>query len=181
MNRFLPFVIFAALAVLLAFFLLAQQQRLQTSGADMKQTALPALNLKPLEGNAAWQQEKLKGQLTLLNFFASWCTPCAAEMPELVALKKQFPQLHMVGVVWNDDPTATHKFLKEHGNPFEAIWLDPNGSSTMALGIRGIPETMIVDGAGNIRYRLGAPITQGLREGEIAARMQQLLAEMEGK
>jgi len=80
-------------------------------------------------------------------------------MPELIALKKQFPQLEVQGIAWNDAPKVLRAWLKKHGNPFNAVWLDEKGDATIALGIKGVPETIIVDGQGNIRYRLTGPIT----------------------
>lgn len=176
MTRFTPLMLFLGLALLLAFLLLTQVDR-RAIHASTEPQPLPALSLQPLDSKHPWDQAALLGQVTVINIFASWCTPCAAEMPELVALKKQFPDVRVIGVVWNDDPKTIRAFLKQHGNPFEALWLDPKGNATIALGIKGIPETLVVDARGTIRYRLPGILTQNLRTGEVATLLTELQQE----
>jgi cytochrome c biogenesis protein CcmG, thiol:disulfide interchange protein DsbE len=161
--RFVPVVGFLVLVVLLTLMLVARPD-----AGKQADKPLPVLTLKTLDGKAQWDQGVLAGKVTVINFFASWCTPCIAEMPELMALKKQFPQAQFYGVVWNDDPKTMAGWLKKYSNPFDQVWFDGKGESTIALGIKGIPETLIIDGEGVVRYRQAGPITKALREGEIA-------------
>ncbi len=170
MTRFIPVLGFLGLVGLLAFMLVTNK-----GPNDNGIKVLPALQLTHIDTKAAWKPESLNGKLTVFNVFASWCTPCAAEMPELIALKKQFPQIEVQGIAWNDEPVTLKLWLKKHGNPFNNVWLDVKGESTIALGIRGVPETLIVDGAGNIRYRHSGPVTKPLLEKEIAPLITQLL------
>lgn len=137
---------------------------------------LPTLALKPYASKTEWNQSKLQGRVTLLNFFASWCRPCATEMPDLAALKKQYPDLHIEGVAWNDEPLALETFLKKHGNPFRAVWIDPKGDATITLGIRGIPESILVDAKGQVRFVLHGPLNPRVRP-TLDALIPQLLAE----
>lgn len=173
--RIIPFVVFCSLTFALAFVLITRQEPTLAGAASNE--VLPALSVVTLEGNKPWDTAQLRGHVTFINFFASWCAPCAAEMPELSALKKRFPQLKMAGVVWNDKPAATKTFFKQNGNPFTSLWLDPEGSAGISLGIRGIPESFIVDSQGIVRYRLGAMLTPELREKEIDALLTKLLTE----
>lgn len=173
--RIAPFAIFLVMSLLFAVMLLDKGK--PTSPGTASQKPLPALSIATLDGKKQWDHEALKGRVTVLNFFATWCTPCAAEMPELAALKQQFPDIHLEGVAWNDEPKALQSWLKKHRNPFAHVWLDEKGDATIALGIRGIPETFIVDRQGMVRYRLAGPLTPDLREGEIGALLNTLLSE----
>lgn len=172
MMRYLPIAAFAALVLALAGMLVMNHPDPQ---AETK--PLPSLTLAPLDGNAIWHQEALNGQVTVINFFASWCVPCAAEMPELTAFKKQFPGIKLHGIAWNDDPATLRQWLKKNGNPFDAIWIDPKGDATIALGIRGVPETVFVDHRGMVRYRLTGIMNPQVRAQEIDALTRQMLEE----
>ncbi len=172
MKRFIPIFIFVLFVALLAALLLRPKDEEHQASQP-----LPTLTLTPFAKGAAWNQDALKGRVTLINFFASWCTPCEAEMHEFVALRKQFPPLNMVGVAWNDDEKTLGGWLKKHGNPFHGVWVDMKGENTIALGIKGIPETLIIDGAGRVRYRLAGPVTEALLENEINPLLTQLMVE----
>lgn len=164
MKRFIPLAIFMVLAWGLAFALL------QPKKAPVAQlTQLPALTLPALKGTQTLTLNAMQGDVSLINFFASWCTPCAAEMPEIAALKKQFPKVKFHGVVWNDTPETLQPWLKKNGNPFGALWLDEGGKAAVALGIRGIPETYIVDRHGNVIHHLAGPLNPDTKEAIIAA------------
>lgn len=175
MRRF-PFIVFAAIVYLLGM-LLINQNAPEGRHAEGVDKPLPVMAIRTMDDGKAWDHEALKGKVTVLNFFASWCSPCAKEMPELIALKKQFPAIRLEGVAWNDSLKALTPWLKEHNNPFDEVWLDTRGDATIALGIRGIPETIIVDANGVVRYRLSGALIPIVREGEIAALITELLAE----
>lgn len=173
--RKLPILVFLLLAISFTLMLLRKEAPVAPGGTS--DAPLPALTLTTLDGKTVWRTDALKGHVTLINFFASWCAPCAAEMPELVALKKQFPDLVIEGVAWNDDPAKIHGWLKQHGNPYARLWLDKTGSATIALGIRGIPESFLIDRQGTVRYRLPAPVTPELRAGELGTTIAEVLHE----
>ena len=173
--RIAPFAIFISLSLLLVALLLRQQMPLEAGSAS--NSAFPTISITSLDGKKSWKQEDLLGHVTVLNFFASWCSPCAAEMPELAELKKQFPNVRLEGVAWNDAPKTLNTWLKKNGNPFRNVWLDKSGDATMALGIRGIPETFVIDKKGVVRFRLTGPLTADMRTKEFADLLTTLLAE----
>jgi cytochrome c biogenesis protein CcmG/thiol:disulfide interchange protein DsbE len=177
--RALPFVSFLILALGMAAMLM-QKNMLHDAGAPSNEP-MPAITVTSLDGRTQWNAKTLEGHVTVINFFASWCTPCAAEMPELEALRKQFPALRIEGIAWNDDPKTLKKWLVKHGNPFRTTWLDADGNATIALGIKGIPETFVVDAKGVVRFRLSGPLTADMRAGEFGALITQLLAEAAGE
>lgn len=107
-------------------------------------TLAPMLDGKPGTASAAFRA----GQPRLLNIFASWCVPCIAEAPQLMALKQGGARIDAVAV--RDTPEAIRRFLAEHGDPYAAIGNDRASSVQLALGSSGVPETFIVDGRGRI-------------------------------
>ena len=91
------------------------------------------------------------GKPRLLNIFASWCVPCAAEAPQLTQLAQR--GIRIDGVAIRDARGDVDAFLARHGNPFQRIGLDARSTLQFYLGSSGVPETFVVDGKGVIRYQ----------------------------
>jgi cytochrome c biogenesis protein CcmG/thiol:disulfide interchange protein DsbE len=91
------------------------------------------------------------GKPKLLNIWASWCVPCAAEAPQLAALKAQGATI--VSVAIRDQPQDVAAFLERYGNPFTRIGADDLSELQLSIGSSGVPETFVVDGNGVIRYQ----------------------------
>ncbi|MET0361490.1 MAG: DsbE family thiol:disulfide interchange protein [Sphingobium sp.] len=91
------------------------------------------------------------GQPRLLNIFASWCVPCAAESPQLVELARAGVPID--GVAIRDARPDVDGFLTRWGNPYARIGLDARSALQLALGSSGVPESFVVDGRGIIRYQ----------------------------
>ncbi len=97
---------------------------------------------------------ELRGQVILLNFWATWCPPCKAEMPDLDALQRQYGQARgftVIGVNLEESQAVVAAFGREHDISFPLV-LDADGAVTNGLyQVRGFPTSMIIDRAGNIR------------------------------
>ena len=91
------------------------------------------------------------GEPRLVNVFASWCVPCAAEAPQLMALKRRGIPIDAIAI--RDRPDDVVAFLARYGDPFERIASDPQTQVQIALGSSGVPETFVVDGRGIIRHQ----------------------------
>jgi cytochrome c biogenesis protein CcmG/thiol:disulfide interchange protein DsbE len=91
------------------------------------------------------------GRPKLLNIFASWCIPCAAEAPVLLELQRQGVDIE--GIAIRDRPEDVARFLSRNGNPYARIGGDVNSSVQVSLGSSGVPESFVVDGRGIIRYQ----------------------------
>jgi cytochrome c biogenesis protein CcmG/thiol:disulfide interchange protein DsbE len=91
------------------------------------------------------------GQPKLLNVFASWCVPCAAEAPNLARLEAG--GANIVGIAIRDRPEDTERFLQTNGNPFSRIGKDDISAVQLSIGSSGVPETFVIDGQGIIRYQ----------------------------
>jgi cytochrome c biogenesis protein CcmG/thiol:disulfide interchange protein DsbE len=101
-------------------------------------------------------QDLVRGEVTLVNFWASWCPPCRAEHPKL--LEMQANGLPIVGVNFKDAARDATKYLTEDGNPFESVAFDPAGRTAIDWGVTAPPETFILDGNGVVLYRFAGPL-----------------------
>ena len=109
---------------------------------------LPAFTLPPLLPERAGATPAARGKPRLLNIFASWCIPCAAEAPQLMRLKAMGVPIDAVAV--RDTPPAIRAFLARYGDPYERIGNDRRGAVQLLLGSSGVPETFVIDGDGVI-------------------------------
>jgi len=98
----------------------------------------------------------VNGRPHLLNIFASWCVPCAAEAPQLKAIADA--GVPVVGIAVRDRPEALARFLARNGNAFRAIGADDASQVQMAMGSSGVPESFVVDGKGRILSQVIGPI-----------------------
>ena len=98
------------------------------------------------------------GKVTVVNIWASWCGPCRAEHPMLMELSKR-ADITLVGINNKDDATNATRFLGALGQPFAKVGADTNGRVTIDWGGYGVPETFIVDGKGNIRFKKVGELT----------------------
>ncbi|QRM43807.1 DsbE family thiol:disulfide interchange protein [Rhizobium sp. BG4] len=130
-------------------------------------TKAPSLNLAPLEGSnlPALTDAAVKGKLTLVNVFASWCIPCRQEHPILKQLAAD-GRLNIVAINYKDKSENALQFLSELGNPFKAIGVDPNGKAAIDWGVYGVPESYLVAPDGTIIYKRVGPFDEiSMKEG----------------
>ena len=160
-----PLAIFLVLAGLFALALRAGDPSKLPSALIGKMA--PPTELKPLEdltdgagrpvGGFA-SMDLAQGEVSVVNFWSSWCIPCVEEHPVLVRLKEK-TGVRVFGINYKDQPAAARRFLGRYGNPFVAVGVDGNGRTAIEWGVYGMPETFIVDGKGQIAYRHVGPIT----------------------
>ncbi len=161
---FVPLAIFLAVAIMFQFALKSGDPSKLPSALIGK--PVPATDFGALEGLSGVQgpvpgfaaAELAKGQVTVVNFWASWCGPCVEEHPLLVDLAKE-PGLRLVGVNYKDEAENARRFLGRYGNPFAALGVDPKGRGAIEWGVYGMPETFVVDGQGRIAYKHVGPLT----------------------
>jgi cytochrome c biogenesis protein CcmG/thiol:disulfide interchange protein DsbE len=159
-----PLAIFAILAVL--FFLALRSGDPSRLPSALIGRPAPATSLPPLDGLVDGGQPVpgfsnanfASGQVTVVNFWASWCAPCVQEHPLLVALKER-TGVKLYGVNYKDQPDTARRFLGRYGNPFTAVGVDGNGRAAIDWGVTGMPETFILNGKGEIVYKHIGPIS----------------------
>ncbi len=114
---------------------------------------LPQFDLRPAAaGRPGLASSRFgDGKPRLLNIFASWCVPCAAEAPQLAQLAAAGAEID--GIAMRDRPEDLAAFLQRNGNPFAAIGADDVSAVQLAIGSSGVPETFVIDGKGIIRHQ----------------------------
>ncbi|MBY5350035.1 DsbE family thiol:disulfide interchange protein [Rhizobium leguminosarum] len=166
----LPLVVFGGIAATVAKMLYDQDfhgKNIAEIPSALIGTKAPALNLPPLDGAnlPALTDAAIKGKLTLVNVFASWCLPCRDEHPVLKELAKD-GRLNIVAINYKDQSDNALRFLGELGNPYRAIGIDPNGKAAIDWGVYGIPESYLVGPDGTILYKRVGPFDDiSLKEG----------------
>jgi len=155
LRGLIPLVSFLLLLGALAFGLTRDPRILPS---ELIEKPFPEFALESLEGDAVLGPSVLKGQVSLVNVFGSWCAACTVEHPQLMALRNT-PDLQLVGIDWRDTRDAANRWLVKHGNPYDVIIFDPNSKLIVPLGVSGAPESFIVDKDGKIRYKHVGVIT----------------------
>lgn len=108
----------------------------------------------------------LKGQVTVVNVFASWCIPCRDEHPLLMALRDT-GNVRLFGINQADAPDNAAAFLGELGNPYAAVGGDRDRRVSIDWGVYGVPETFVVDAAGIITFKHVGPLTANSVQSEL--------------
>lgn len=160
-----PLIIFAAVAALFAFALTAGDPSKLPSALIGK--PVPEMNFPPLDELVDGGQpvpgfgaaDLSRGEVSVVNFWASWCVPCVEEHPLLIELKKR-TNVPLYGVNHRDQPASGRRFLGRYGNPFTAVGTDQNGRGAIEWGVYGMPETFVVNGRGEIAYKHVGPISK---------------------
>ena len=115
----------------------------------------------------------MKGQVWLLNVWASWCVSCREEHPLLVELAKA-KVLPIIGLNYKDEPAAGMKWLMQNGDPYNLSVVDRDGAVGIDFGVYGVPETFLIDKTGTIRYKQIGPITVEALEKKIMPLVREL-------
>ena len=151
----MPPVIFAAFAGLaLAGMLRDSPDELPSTFVGNQAPPVPA---EAVQGTAQLTAEDLRsGDLTLVNFWASWCPPCRAEHPKLLEMAAAGTPI--VGVNFRETESAASKYLEDDGNPFVGVAFDPAGRSAIDWGVTAPPETFILGPDGTVLFRFIGPL-----------------------
>ena len=128
---------------------------------------VPDFNLPPVEGRIlGLSSADLEGEVSLVNFFASWCVPCRVEHPLFLDLhKKGAVPIH--GINYKDRPEDAARWLNQRGDPYTRTGADLDGRVGIDWGVYGIPETFVVDAEGRIAYKHIGALTEQVLAGTI--------------
>ena len=159
---YLPLAVFALMAVFLGIGLTMNPRDIPS---PLIGKPVPNFSLPPVKGRSlGLASADLKGQVSLVNVFASWCVACREEHPVLLDLaRKGVVPIH--GLNYKDKPNDAQAWLDELGDPYTRTGADIDGRVAIDWGVYGVPETFVVDRNGIIAYKQIGPITpEALRE-----------------
>lgn len=171
LRYLLPLAVFVTMAVFLAMGLSRDPRAVPSAMIDKPAPAIGAPLLQ-----APGQQldvQSLRGQVWLLNVWASWCGPCREELPVL----REVAQRHgiaLYGLNYKDKPEDALAWLARNGNPYLASASDADGRVGIEYGVYGVPETFVIDGAGRIRYKQLGLITPEIWRSRIQPLIEEL-------
>ncbi|MBV8938288.1 MAG: redoxin family protein [Alphaproteobacteria bacterium] len=173
-----PLVLFLILAMLIASGVLNGKRARPSPliGLRLPDIALPhAEDPKHMLLSRAWE-----GKPVLINVFASWCEPCRAEHPLLGGLPQQ-TGLPLYGIAWRDTFAAAQTYLAQLGTPYREVGVDVLGEDTVLLGLSGVPETLLLDKEGIVRWKYDGPLTEEVISQELLPLAQRYALPAAGK
>lgn len=153
----IPAVAFIALAIVLGWGLTRNPSEIPSA---LIGKPVPAFALPPVRGRSLGLSGlSLRGEVSLVNVFASWCVPCRAEHPLLMRLNaRNAVPIH--GLNYKDKPEEASAWLDELGDPYTRTGADLDGRIAIEWGVYGVPETFVISKDGTIAYRHIGPITR---------------------
>lgn len=161
----LPLVILLLLAVVLARGLQFDPRKLPSAREGKP---APGFTLPTLADGTPFSSDALRGQVWVMNVFASWCSACVIEHPRLQQLAKT-NDFVLIGMAYKDNPDDTRRWLREHGaDPYRQVVVDLDGRIGIDYGVYGVPETFVIDADGVVRYRQAGPIGDDFFDQHIA-------------
>lgn len=148
-----------ALAALLGVFAVGLNRDPSYIPSVLINKPAPDFALPPVPGlgSPGFDTAALKGHVTVVNVFASWCVPCRDEHPILMSIKDKIG-VPIYGINQKDQADNARAFLGELGNPYAAIGADTNGRASIDWGVYGVPETFVVNAKGIITAKIVGPI-----------------------
>ncbi len=172
MTRYLiPAVIFAVVVVFLAVGLNLDPRKVPSPlvGKPVPEFTLTALK----NPNNTITQETLRGKVSLLNVWATWCVSCRAEHEVLLALANS-GKIDIYGLNYKDNRKDALRWLKMYGDPYVASAFDQDGRVGIDWGVYGTPESFLIDKKGIIRHKVIGPISVELLKNELLPLIKEL-------
>lgn len=159
-NFFLivPIILFFFIIIVFFYLLIIDRNPSKLPSALIKQKVPKFETSLLLEKKNFISWDEFGNEITVVNFFATWCVPCRAEHNYIKRLSDE--GIKIIGINYKDDPKEAIKWLKELGNPYSDVATDSNGSIAIDWGVYGIPESFIVNTKKIIQHRHVGPITK---------------------
>ncbi len=154
LKRFLPLIIFAALAILLAVGLTLEPRKVPS---PLIGKPAPEFELPLLLQQGSFSHKDFMGEVTLLNVFASWCVSCRQEHEVIKHLVSN--GVRIVGLNYKDEPEDAKRWLARLGNPYHVVIADYDGEAGIEWGVYATPETFLIDKDGIIRHKVIGPLS----------------------
>jgi cytochrome c biogenesis protein CcmG, thiol:disulfide interchange protein DsbE len=171
LKALVPLAAFLCLVVFLAIGLTRDPRELPSPLIDK---AAPQFRLPVLgEADRFLSLADMRGQVWLLNVWASWCVACREEHPVLVRFAQQ-NVVPLIGLNYKDQADQAQTWLREGGNPYVMSVMDANGRVGIDFGVYGVPETFLIDQDGKIRHKHVGPLTDKAMREDLLPRIAKL-------
>ena len=156
MRALLPLCLFLLIGIAFAIGLTKDPRRMSS---ELINQPFPAFFLTELyDETEVLTEDIVKGKVSLINVFGSWCVACNVEHPVLMDIAKG-EEVTLIGMDWRDERPKAKRWLAERGNPYDKIIFDNESTLAITLGVTGAPESFITDKAGQIRHKHVGVIT----------------------
>lgn len=151
-----PLIVFVAMAIFLAIGLTRDAGKVPSPlvGKPVPEFRLPLVADPERELGPA----DFRGEVYLLNVWATWCVSCRQEHEVLMAASRE-PDVRIVGLDYKDDRNSARRWLDQLGDPYVTTLFDERGRAGIELGVYGTPETFVIDADGIVRYKHIGPMT----------------------
>lgn len=179
-NRLVLFAPLSVFTVVAPVLWLALERDPQELPSAREGQLFPDFSLSQLaDSSKTLQAEDLRGEVTLVNVWATWCYACTLEHPMLNELATE--GIKIVGLNYKDDRAAAIQWLERRGDPYAFTIFDEHGSLGLDLGVYGAPETYLLDAKGMVQYRRVGVLDERVWRDDFASRYTELvLAEENG-
>lgn len=173
---FLPLAVAATLVIVLAWGLNRDPSNLPST---LLGKAVPDFDLPPVQGRTlGLSGTDLKGEVSLVNVFASWCVACREEHPLFMKLTAQ-GTVPLHGLNYKDQPDDAAKWLDSLGDPYRRTGADVSGRVAIDWGVYGVPETFVIGADGRIAYKHIGPVSEEVLTGTILPLVESLRQQAE--
>ena len=168
----LPLLTVLIVTLFLLIFLLQEKNSNKPPSALLNKD-LPEFKIINLFNNNEFlKSSDIKKKQSIINFFASWCSPCKEEHPLLIKLKNSHKNLLIIGINHKDKKINAIKFINNEGNPYDFVGQDSDGKIGLEFGVFGLPETFLTDRSGKIIFKQLGPLTDTIINNEIIPLLQ---------
>jgi cytochrome c biogenesis protein CcmG/thiol:disulfide interchange protein DsbE len=164
---FLPIIVILIISTFLLIFLLQKKDPKKPPSALLNENLPKFTIVNIFNENEFLSNKDNHDKYILINFFASWCAPCKVEHPLLFDIKKQYPNIYLLGIDHKDMKDDALKYLNSNGNPYDYVGVDKKGLVGLEFGVFGLPETFLVKPNGIIIYKHLGPLTKKVINNEI--------------
>lgn len=157
----------AAVAVVVALLMTGLGRDPSVIASPLVGRAAPNFTLPQLDGPPV-TLSRLRGQVVVINFWASWCAECQDEQAALDQTWQQFQDsgVVVIGVNFEDSTSAARSYVRAHGVTYPVVE-DAGSQAALAYGLRGVPETFVVNQSGRVVNRVFGPVDAAALSSEI--------------
>jgi len=156
-GLYIPIIVFAVMSAVLGWGLTTDPKSIPSA---LLGKPVPDFTLPPVKGRTLGLSSKnLRGEVSLVNVFASWCTACLQEHPIFMQLMEE-RTVPIHGLNYKDPKDGAARWLDKHGDPYTRTGADISGRVGIEWGVYGVPETFVIGKDGHVKYKHIGPITQ---------------------